>query len=178
MSAAVQFPSFARFAVARRSAQPHLAACHGTPPAAQPPLPAVQPAAPVPGLAFYRNRTEGLLRRYLLASMLVGRRPTILTDPVTRGWASHRVVETFEDCVIFVLDIEKCLDRLSALDRVLISRIVLQEYSEAETALLINRSERNVRSRFRAALDHLTEILLDTGILRRPYRGAPCPEID
>jgi hypothetical protein len=178
MSAAVQFPSFARLAAARGGAQPHLAACHGAPPAAQPPSPAVQPAAAAPGLAFYRNRTEGLLRRYLLASMLVGRRPTIFTEPLTRGWASHRVVETFEDCVIFVLDIEKCLDRLSALDRVLISRIVLQEYSEAETALLINRSERNVRTRFRAALDHLTEILLETGILRRPYRDAPCPEID
>lgn len=178
MSAAVQFPSFARFAAARGGAQPHLAASHGTPPAGQPPSSGVQPAAPAPGLAFYRSRTEGLLRRYLLASMLVGRRPTILTDPVTRGWASHRVVETFEDCVIFVLDIEKCLDRLSALDRVLISRIVLQEYSEAETALLINRSERSVRNRFRAAIDHLTEILLDTGILRLPSREAPCPEID
>ncbi len=178
MSAAVQFPSFARFEAARRAAQPHLADCPDLTAAAKPSLPAVQPATPTPGLAFYRGRTEGVLRRYLLASMLVGRRPTIFTEPLNRGWASHRVVETFEDCVIFVLDVEKCLGHLSALDRVLISRIVLQEYSEAETALILNRSERNVRTRFRGALDHLTEILLDTGILRRPFRDAPCPEID
>jgi hypothetical protein len=178
MSAAVQFPSFARLAAARRGSQTHLAACGGVPSATQPAIQRTRSAPPAPGIAFYRNRTEQILRRYLLASTLVSRRPTIFTEPVGRGWASHRIVETFEDCVIFVLDIEKCLGRLTAFDRVLIHRIVLQEYSEAETALLVNRSERTIRSRFRAAIDHLTEILLDHGILRRPTREDPCPEID
>jgi hypothetical protein len=176
VSAAVQFPSFANFPAAGRSAQPHLA----TPGSGQLPMPAppaTRPAQP-PTFAFYRKHTERILRRYLVASMLMSRRPTVFTEPVLRGWASHRVVETFEDCIIFVLDMEKCLDRLSAVDRVLLDRIVLQEYTEAETSLLVNRSERNVRTRFRAALDHLTEILVDTGIMRLPYGGAPSPEIE
>jgi hypothetical protein len=69
-------------------------------------------ACPVVSLGFYRKHTENMLRRYLYASMQVGRSPSILGDPVARGWCSSRPVRTFEDAVIFVLDIEKCLDQL------------------------------------------------------------------
>lgn len=57
-------------------------------------------------LAFYRKHTEKMLRRYLYASMLVGRAPAILGEPVARGWVSSRPVKTFEDAVIFVLDVD------------------------------------------------------------------------
>src|SRR5271170_6257824 len=60
-------------------------------------------AKPPVNLAFYRKHTESLLRRYLYASMQVGRAPSILADSVGRGWASSRPVRTFEDAVIFVL---------------------------------------------------------------------------
>src|SRR5579863_8102420 len=60
----------------------------------------------VPSLACFRKRTEALLRRYLYASMLVGRAPSLLDHPVARGWASSRPVRTFEEAVNFVLDIE------------------------------------------------------------------------
>ena len=66
--------------------------------------------------------------------MQVGRAPNILGDPIARGWCSSRPVRTFEDAVIFVLDVEKCLDQLGSLDRMMLSRIVLQEYTQAETA--------------------------------------------
>jgi DNA-directed RNA polymerase specialized sigma24 family protein len=61
--------------------------------------------------------------------MQVGRAPSILGDSVGRGWVSSRPVRTFEDAVIFVLDMETCLKRLSSLDRQMVSRIVLQEYT-------------------------------------------------
>jgi hypothetical protein len=103
-------------------------------PAADPdPLPPIS-------LAFYRKHTESLLRRYLYASMQVGRAPSILSDPVARGWASSRPIRTFEDAVIFVLDVERCLDRLSTLDRQILSRVVLQEYTQAEAATLVGMS--------------------------------------
>jgi hypothetical protein len=86
--------------------------------------PSGEPAA---SLAFYRRHTESILRRYLYASMQVGRAPSILSDPVGRGWASSRPIRTFEDAVIFVLDVERCLDRLEPVERQLLSRIVLQE---------------------------------------------------
>jgi hypothetical protein len=124
---------------------------------------------PVTSLAFYRKHTESMLRRYLYASMQVGRAPSILGDPVGRGWASSRPIRTFEDAVIFVLDLEKCLDTLSSLDRQLLSRIVLQEYTQAEAATLIGMSVRAISYKFPEALDRLTEKLLASGLLVLPH---------
>ncbi len=127
-------------------------------------------AQPLPdaSLAFYRKHTESLLRRYLYASMQVGRAPSILGEPVARGWASSRPVRTFEDAVIFVLDVEKCLDRLGALDRHLLSRVVLQEYTQSEAAALLGMSVRAVGYKLPQALDRLTEKLLQNGLLVLP----------
>jgi hypothetical protein len=197
MSAALQFPTIARAAAAQRQwqaakhsqAQPE----NETPPAPQeeprtrfgpassyrPGSPAVshrnepdeQPngrPVPPPTLAFYRKHTESLLRRYLYASILVARTPSVFTEPIVRGFVSSRPVHTFEDCVIFVLDMEKALAQISALDRLLINRLVLQEYSLGETALLLNKSQRLVSLRLSDALDRLTRILLDNGTLKIP----------
>ena len=120
-------------------------------------------------LAFYRKHTESMLRRYLYASMQVGRAPAMLGNSVGRGWVSSRPVRTFEDAVIFVLDIERCLDELSHLDRELLSRIVLQEYTQTEAADLIGMGVRTVSYKFPQALDRLTQLLLDTGLLVLPH---------
>ena len=125
--------------------------------------------APDASLAFYRKHTESMLRRYLYASMQVGRAPAILGEPITRGWVSSRPVRTFEDAVIFVLDVERCLNRLGALDRHLLSRIILQEYTQVETATLLGMSVRAISYKFPLALDHLTEKLLETGLLVLPH---------
>ncbi|MGD0914376.1 MAG: sigma factor-like helix-turn-helix DNA-binding protein [Terracidiphilus sp.] len=124
---------------------------------------------PAPSLAFYRKHTESMLRRYLYASMQVGRAPSILGDPIARGWASSRPVRTFEDAVIFVLDIEKCLNQLGSLDRQMLSRVVLQEYTQAEAATLLGMSVRTISYKFPKALDRLTEKLLETGLLILPH---------
>jgi hypothetical protein len=125
-------------------------------------------AEPLVSVAFYRKHTESMLRRYLYASMQVGRSPSILGDPVARGWVSSRPVKTFEDAVIFVLDIESCLNRLDSLERQLLSRIVIQEYTQSETAQMLGMSLRAVSYKFPEALDHLTEKLLETGLLVLP----------
>jgi DNA-directed RNA polymerase specialized sigma24 family protein len=136
--------------------------------------PAVKPAiesnnGPLVSLGFYRKHTESMLRRYLYASMQVGRAPAILGEPVSRGWASSRPVRTFEDAVIFVLDVEKCLDQLGSLDRQMLCRIVLQEYTQAEAATLLGMSVRAISYKFPQALDRLTEKLLETGLLELPH---------
>lgn len=101
--------------------------------------------------------------------MQVGRAPSILSDPVARGWASSRLVRTFEDAVIFVLDIESCLSKLGSLDRELLSRVVLQEYTQAETAILLGMSPRTVSNRFALALDRLTKKFLKANLLVLPH---------
>jgi hypothetical protein len=126
-------------------------------------------AKPDASLAFYRKHTEKMLRRYLYASMQVGRSPSILGDPIARGWVSSRPIRTFEDAVIFVLDIEKCLDKLPSLDRQMLSKVVLQEYTQAETASLLGMSARALSYKFPIALDRLTEKLLASGLLILPH---------
>lgn len=126
-------------------------------------------AGPAVSVAFYRKHTESMLRRYLYASMQVGRAPSILGEPIARGWVSSRPVRTFEDAVIFVLDMETCLNRLGSLDRQMLSRIVLQEYTQAEAASLLGMSARTISYKFPLALDRLTEKLLETGLLVLPY---------
>jgi hypothetical protein len=124
---------------------------------------------PPANLAFYRKHTESLLRRYLYASTQVGRAPSILGDSVGRGWASSRPVRTFEDAVIFVLDIENCLSQLSILDRELLGRVVLQDYTQEEAALMLGIGIRTVGYRFPLALDRLTEKLLAADLLVLPH---------
>ena len=137
-------------------------------PAAEPAVKA--PAAePVVSLGFYRRHTESLLRRYLYASMQVGRAPSILGDPIARGWCSSRPVRTFEDAVIFVLDVERCLDQLNSLDRMMLSRVVLQEYTQVETAIMLGMAVRTISYKFPRALDRLTEKLLKAGLLVLPH---------
>ena len=123
---------------------------------------------PVVSLAFYRKHTENLLRRYLYASMQVGRAPCLLGAPVGRGWASSRPIRTFEDAVIFVLDVERCLSRLNSLDRLMLCRIVLQAYTQTEAAGLLGMSVRSVSARFPEALDRLTKRLLEAQLLILP----------
>ena len=171
MSAALQLPvvwgasnSQSIFHEARRTWQ--------NKPAVQPevkPRQKVSEALPEVSLAFYRKHTESLLRRYLYASMQVGRAPSILGDPVSRGWASSRPIRTFEDAIIFVLDIENCLDHLGSLDRQMLSRIVLQEYTQAEAASLLGMCVRTISYKFPQALDRLTEKLLAAGLLVLPH---------
>lgn len=120
-------------------------------------------------LAFYRKHTESMLRRYLYASMLVGRAPELLSDSVGRGWVSSRPIRSFEDAVIFVLDVEKCLNRLNSLDRKMLSRIVLQNYTQAETAEMLGIGLRTIAYKFPQALDRLTQLLLNAGLLALPH---------
>jgi DNA-directed RNA polymerase specialized sigma24 family protein len=170
MSAALQLPTVWGAAISQ-------AAAHGNwrrkqeEPAARPiakPAEKSAVAEPMVSLAFYRKHTENTLRRYLYASMQVGRAPSILGDPIARGWCSSRPIRTFEDAVIFVLDVETCLNQLGSLDREMLCRIVIQEYTQAEAATLLGMSVRTISYKFPMALDRLTEKLLASGLLVLP----------
>lgn len=164
MSAALQLPEIWGANPARALGRIHSQAETHNPAAA------AQTSAPQPttSLAFYRRHTESLLRRYLYASMQIGRAPSILGDPVGRGWVSSRPVRTFEDALVFVLDVERCLGRLDYIDRLMLSRIVLQAYTQEETAAMLGMAVRTTARRLGIALDRLTEQLLEIGLLILP----------
>jgi hypothetical protein len=80
-----------------------------------------------PDLWMYRRKTTTLLRRYMQWSLEAGRLPSLLGRELFRAKSSAHVSATFEDRVIFIHDMERCLDRLSNFDREIVARVVLQE---------------------------------------------------
>ena len=118
-----------------------------------------------PELAFYRKYTEAMLRRYMRLSLRVGRMPALLGHDAFRGRMSTYRVTSFEDSVIFVYDVEKCLKKLDGFSQQLIRRIALQEYTQGEAAGLLGASLRTIVRRYGDAIDLLTQIFLDHRLL-------------
>ncbi len=126
-------------------------------------------------MAFYRRYTEALLRRYQRMSMEVGRAPSLLGRELFRGRVTAYQVHSFEDVVIFVHDVEKCLEKLDPEQRYFIERIALQEYTQDETVELTGIRRGTMRRRYQEALDRLTYILLDKKLLEREIA---CQEVN
>ena len=123
------------------------------------------PVRPKPELAFYRKYTEAMLRRYMRLSLSVGRMPALLGHDAFRGKMSTYRVTSFEDSVIFVYDVEKCLKKLDGFSQELIRRISIQEYTQGEAAGLMHVSLRTVVRKYGDAVDMLTQIFIDRRLL-------------
>jgi hypothetical protein len=131
-------------------------------------LPAIEPEEdekPRVELAFYRKYTEAMLRRYLRVSIQAGRVPSLLGRELFRGNVTSYRVHSFEDGVIFCFDVEKRLGRLTTMNQQLIKRIGLQEYTQGEAAGMLGLSLRNCIRQYGSALDELTEMFLEAGML-------------
>lgn len=115
----------------------------------------------------YRGRAVAMLRRYMRYSIETGRLPSLLGREFFRAKVTSYTVVTFEDRVIFVHDMERCLERLDEFSRQLIARHILQEHDQAATGKLLHCTERTVRTYIPVVLDLLTEILLDVGLMER-----------
>jgi len=115
----------------------------------------------------YRARTVQMLRRYLRYSIETGRIPSVLGGECFRAKMTTYSVGTFEDRVIFVHDMEKCLVKLDEFSRQLIARHVLQEHDQEATGKLLHCTERTVRTYVPVVLDLLSQILVDVGLLER-----------
>ena len=122
---------------------------------------------PNPDLRAYRRRTVNMLRRYLRYSLETGRVPSLLGGEYFRTGVTSYGVVTFEDRVIFVHDMESCLQRLDDFSVQLIARHTLQEHDLEATARLLQCNEKTIRRAIPAALDQLSEILLAVGLLEK-----------
>lgn len=117
------------------------------------------------GIVFYRRRTENLLRRYLRASLAVGRVPSVAADITLRGRMSSYQMKNFEDVVIFAIDVEKCLGVLGPRALKLVVKIAIQEYMFQDVAAQIGVDVRTVAKDYGRALDRLTEEFLKRNLL-------------
>lgn len=131
---------------------------------AEPDLPLARPK-PIEGFAFYRKHTLALLRRYLRISMELGRAPCILGKIVFRGRVSSYRLRTFEDGIIFILDVEKFLKQLDPVSQAVVTHLVLEDYSNIEVAAMTGESLRSVGRIYGEAMNRLTALFLQFGLL-------------
>jgi predicted DNA-binding protein (UPF0251 family) len=111
-------------------------------------------------MAFYRKYTQAMLRRYLRMSMEAGRVPSLLGRELFRGHVSSYRMNSFEDVVVFCMDVERCLARLNPEEKELIRRVALQEYTQSEAAAVMGTSLRCVSRAYGVTLDKLTTMFL------------------
>lgn len=130
-----------------------------------------------PGTAFYRTYTEAMLRRYSVLSMESGRVPSLLGREMFRGKVTSYRVHAFDDVVIFVHDVERCIRELTVEQQRLILRVGVQEYTFEEAAQMFRMSLRSLQRRYFQALDELTSIFLRKKLLER-IASDPCQEGD
>jgi hypothetical protein len=129
-----------------------------------------------PELWLYREKTARLLRKYSRMSVEVGRLPSLLGREIFRSKISRRQVGTFEDAVIFVHDVERSLNLLDDFEQQLIATIILQNHTRDEASVLLGCWRRTVGRRFIEALDKLSNVFLEGGLLQRLPKTEPRPE--
>ncbi len=119
-------------------------------------------------LSLYRGTTEGILRRYMQASVELGRLPAPLGKGLgfLRAKSSAYKLTSFEDTMIFVCDVERCVKRLDSFEQTLVMRIAMQDYSMEETAELIKCNRRTLERRYPESIDKLTAMFLGNGMLK------------
>lgn len=120
-----------------------------------------------PDLWLYRKKTTALLRRYMQWSLEAGRVPSLLGRELFRSKISGHSATTFEARILFLHDVEGCLDRLPAFDRQIIGRIVLQEYDHAAAARILQCDRKTLERRLPELIDELTSTFLQAELLER-----------
>ncbi len=119
-----------------------------------------------PELVLYRDRTFALLKKFFRMSMELGHLPSLLGKEFFRTHVTNYGTWTFEDAVIFVHDVERCLETLNELEGTVIARIVFQQYTTEEASALLNCSPRTMDRLRGEALDAASAVFLKRGMLR------------
>jgi hypothetical protein len=117
-------------------------------------------------VACYRPYTRALLRRYFRMAVDLGRLPSILGGLCFRARVSSYPLRTFEDAVIFVHDIERVFDRVDRRFMEIVAGVIMLDYSIPEAALRLGITVQRAERRYAAALDALSCVLLEVGLLR------------
>ena len=129
----------------------------------------IAPRVPAGELRMYRSLTFNLLRKYFRLSLSLGRLPSLVGRECFRTRYELQN-HTFEDSVIFVHDMEKCLARLDYVSQQVLARIVFEDHDQEQTARLLRCTLRTIERRLPLAIDRMAELMLEDGLIR-PF---PC----
>lgn len=122
---------------------------------------------PDPETVCYRGQALAIVRHFLEMSCQLGRLPSILGREFFRAKVSHHAIPSFEDQALFAHDIQQSLIKLNADEMRVLTLIGLYDLSLDEAAKILHWSAGHISLRFAEALARLTQIFLDTGVLRR-----------
>jgi hypothetical protein len=122
-------------------------------------------ALPRGPLYVYRSSCVAMLRRYFQMSVELGRLPALLGREFFRSRSDTIRESWFEDAVIYVHDIESCLESLHHFDQQVIARVVLQEYAQEDAARLLGCTDRHLRNRLAVGLDVLAQLFLERKLM-------------
>jgi hypothetical protein len=125
-----------------------------------------------PDIWLYRKKTVALLQRYMRWSLEAGRVPSLLGRELFRSRITGLSSTTFEARVIFLHDVERCLNRLETFDQQLVGRVCLQEYDHEAAARILHCTRRTIERRLPELLDELSGMFLRAELLvRLPQTG-------
>lgn len=115
--------------------------------------------------SFERLRVILLLQRFFRTSLLLGRMPSVMGGNAFRSNLRGTHPRAFEDAVLFVCDVERCLRSLEPLDQKIIAICVLEDRSEWEAARLFRSHQAHISRRLGEVLDLLHETFCRLGLL-------------
>ena len=116
---------------------------------------------------FFRSQTIAIIRHFFEISSQIGRLPSILGREFFRARVSHHAIPSFEDQVLFVHDVERALGKLRERDAEVIALVGLFQYTLTEAAALLGRSRSTIFDRYADSIDHLAQLFLEAGLLKR-----------
>jgi DNA-directed RNA polymerase specialized sigma24 family protein len=98
-------------------------------------------------------------------SLETGRLPSVIGRELFRAKITAYTAATFEDRVIFVHDVEKCLEQLAPFDQKIIARVVLQEHNHERAAAILHCTRKTIERRLPEVIDELSEEFLRIRLL-------------
>jgi hypothetical protein len=97
--------------------------------------------------------------------MELGQPQSALGKMVLRGRVSSYRLRTFEDGLVFVLDVEKCIKQLDRTSRRVVAFVAVEDYTMMEAVTLTGQSLRSIARIYGEAMDRLTDLFLRFGLL-------------
>jgi DNA-directed RNA polymerase specialized sigma24 family protein len=122
---------------------------------------------PEPETVCYRGQALAIVRHFFEMSCQLGRLPSILGREFFRAKVSHQAIPSFEDQALFAHDIRQSLAKLDEDEMRVLTLVGLYDMNLDEAAEILHWSGGYISQRFSEALSHLTQIFLDSGLLRR-----------
>lgn len=124
---------------------------------------------PEPETICYRGQALGIVRHFFEMSCQLGRLPSILGREFFRAKVSHHAIPSFEDQALFAHDVQRSLMKLGEAEIKVLTLVGLYDLNLDEAAKLLGWSPGYISQRFGEALARLTQVFLDSGVLRRDH---------